>query len=356
MVKVLAAAGCVAVLVACDSAVAPPRITPSPTISETESPAAVLRVQMDRLFVEHTIALAKMTLAAGAGRHEEFRAYAGVLAANGSEVSALFASAVGVTAGGKIGAAWTDGNNYAVDYIVASATHDGDRAQTAMQQLSTNYVNELSTALLPNLPPPSDNVPKNTASEVTGFKTLVDDAVAGSYPAAFTDLALAVARASGSADVLADGIAHEFPDRYPGDALHESVNARAEFGVSLTTEAGYYSMLTEAVVAKAAAEQGGATQAITSNAAALPPPTEVWSQETALLVAYAATGNATAREKVLSRASAPLDLTSAFEALLKVIDDQRSRAYGSLGDDDRASAAAFAAVADVIATGSSPSS
>ncbi len=354
MVKFLAAAGCVAVLVACDSSVAPARVTPLPTISEIESPAAILRVQLDDLFAEHMITLAKMALAAAAGRHDEFHAYAGVLAANGSDVTAMFSSAVGVTAGGKIGTAWNHGNDYAVDYIVASATHDSDSAQTAMQQLSSDYGTELTSALLPNLPGQADNVPKNTATEVMAFKTLVDDTVAGSYASTFTDIAGAVRAASSSADVLADDIALEFPDRYPGDAAQASVTSRANLSVSLTAQAAYYAMLTQAVVAKAAAEQSGAAQAITANATALPPPPDVWSQETALLVAYATTGNATARARVLSSASAPLDLTSAFEALLKVIDDQRSKAYGSLGDDDRASAVAFAAIADQLPVAPTP--
>jgi hypothetical protein len=340
MVRALAAAACVIVVVACASPVAPPEGSPSSSSANGDTPAATLDRHLDQLFVEHTMTLAKLTLAAAAGRQDEFHAYAGVLAANGSDVAALFTSAIGVTAGDKVGASWNDGNNFAVDYIVASATQDSAGAQAARQKLSNDYVSEMSSALASVSPAPGSSS-QAVSAEVVAFTTLVDDTVAGSYAKTFTDLPAAVAGSTGFADVVASEIAKAFPDRFPGTVD----SAPAHRAAGLAAQAAYYSMLTQAVVAKSGAEQAGASQALTANTQALPTSTDLWSQETPLLIAYATNGDAPTRQNVMDRAAGPPDLTTAFGALLQVIDDQRASAYGSLGADDRAAALAFAAAA-----------
>src|SRR5258706_11408200 len=132
-----------------------------------------------------------------------------------------------------------------------------------MNSLSNDYGTQLSSALLPALPAQSDNVPKLIAADVMAFKTIVDDAVGGSYPTAFSDLAAALMGTAGFADVLAGKIAQQFPDRFSGDPFHKAAATRAGLAVHLAVQAAFYTMLTQAIVAGAQAEQSGATHAAT---------------------------------------------------------------------------------------------
>jgi len=68
--------------------------------------------------------IAKLAVAATAGRKDEFHSYAGALAANGGDITTLMRSALGETVGNQFGQAWSAGNNYFVDYLVAAVTHD----------------------------------------------------------------------------------------------------------------------------------------------------------------------------------------------------------------------------------------
>jgi len=82
----------------------------------------------------------------------------------------------------------------------------------------------------------------------------------------------------------------------------------------------------------------------------------LWEQESQLLAEYAKSGDPAIGQKVLNRAAPPVDigapyapdLTTAFTAILKVVDDQRGTAFDTLGGDDRAAAVEFTAAADEI--------
>ena len=299
---------------------------------------------MDLVFVAHTVALAKVALAAAAGRRDEFFAYAKVLAGNGTDATSLFRLAIGETASAQAGLAWSNGNNYAIDYIVGAATHNDAASQVAIQKLANDYVTQLSAAL-----PQSDNVQRLAASGVGDLRKLVDDTVAGSFQAAFADLAAAIKGSAGFADALAAKITQDYPDRFPGDPYQGAATTRAALAVGLASQAGYYSMFTQAIVAGASGEQAGASQALAANAPSLSGISTAWANVLDPLTAYAKNGDSASRQAVL--AAAPSETGAAFTALLVVVDDQRAKAYEKLVTDDPSSAATFASIADEVAAG-----
>lgn len=350
MRRVLVAGVCGMLLLAgCGSSVGAPATSPSSDHSDAYTPAATLRVKLDLVFVEHTATLAKLTFAATAGRRDEFFAYAKVLAGNGSDVSSLFRLAIGETASAAVATAWANGNNYAIDYIVAGATHDDAASQTAIHKLSNDYVTQLSAALAPTLGASPDDISRLVAADVMALKTLVDDTASASLQKSFADLPAAIAASAGFADELARNVAQHYPDRFPGDPDAKAAAARSQLEVGLASQAAYYSMFTQAVVAGAGGEQAGASQAIAANTPSLSAISTAWAQALDPLSAYAKNGDAASRQAVLS--AAPSDADAAFTALLVVVDDQRAKAYAKLVTDDPSSAATFASIADEVAAG-----
>ncbi|TMC12461.1 MAG: hypothetical protein E6J30_00850, partial [Chloroflexi bacterium] len=93
MLKVLAAcAAGVVCLAGCASTIALP--TPSASsVPSANSPAADVRARMALLMGEQTYVVAKLTVAAMAGRKDEFGSYADLLAANGVELNGVLGKA-----------------------------------------------------------------------------------------------------------------------------------------------------------------------------------------------------------------------------------------------------------------------
>ena len=362
MVRALAAAGCILALVSCDSSIS---LRPAPPGFGADSPAANLGVHFGLLFAEHTIAFGKLTLAAAAGRAVEFRADAALLAANGTDVADALTSALGPTSSAQVDAAWTAGDNGRVDYIVAAVTHDQAKADAASSQLDSS-VSALSNPLEAALSHQDDNLPRLAQADVAEFRKVVDDAVAGTYEIALSDLVTAASSSAGFGQLLASDIARQFPDRYPGDPQTKAAQLRAGAGVRLEIEAYLLTSLTNATVASATGEQSAAMvtagreqTSITGIIADLFGASSgthlqaTWAALTQAVVAYAKSGDAASHGAALAAAIPPSDtygpdLTGPVAALLQVVDDQRTPTLTKLPSDDRSAAAQFAAVADGI--------
>jgi hypothetical protein len=178
---------------------------------------------------------------------------------------------------------------------------------------------------------------------------VVDDAAAAAFAKLYSDIAAAQGQAGAFGDALSEQIVHQFPDRYPGDAGASVVDSRVHLNAAVQRQAYVMTMASAAAVAGNNEDLAAASAALVTNVAALPPPAAVWTDEVALIVAYAKTGDATIRQNVLDRAATPESLNTAFTATLQVIDDQRAKAYDKLAIQDRAAATAFATFADEAA-------
>ena len=312
------------------------------------------------------MALGKMALAAGAGRHDEFRTDATILASTSADVNALVASALGPSSGADFSRAWATGDNARVDYIIGSVTHDGAKTEAAKNAL-VDSATQLSTAVQAALSPPVANIPKLESDEVDNFRNFVDEVTGGAYQTALSDLTKAQFASRTLARIIVGRIVGEFPDRFPGDPQSTAATLRANLASNLLAESYLLTALAGATIAAQVAEQDADRHTVTALdgnaiAGALAP---LFGEATGAhletvfdtlgqaLAAYASDGDTANRQRALATAAPSTspygpDMTAAVSAVLQVVDDLRAKAYASVPMDDRAAAAEFATVADVL--------
>jgi hypothetical protein len=131
-------------------------------------------------------------------------------------------------------------------------------------------------------------------------------------------------------------------------------------------------MTTNAAASQRPAEQAGAAASLTANADALgklftemsgagagTQIAQLWGARNADLIAYATNGDASARQGLTEKfatgfyalAPVPVAIETVREqvlAMIKVVDDQRAKAFKQVAGDDRAAASAMRAIADRI--------
>jgi hypothetical protein len=357
--KALTAALGAVVICACSGSVSMTTASPTPTLSQAETPAANLRVHADLLLGEHTFAVAKLAIAAAAGRKDEYDSYARLLALDGGDLETLLRSAVGETAGAQFGTAWSRLNNSLVDYIVASVTHDQKAQAAAASSLTGTSVPQIASALQSGTSMPSDQATQLAGDVVTSLKLVIDDAAGGAFSKVYDDVAAAHAHAVAIADAVVTLVALEFQDRFPGDPKDKAAEFRASMNSRLQEQAYLVTMATDAVIAGTPADVRGAFATLATNAQALSSSfgavfgdaagarfASMWTQVASSMGSYAKSGDPAVRQGVASRA-AP-EVGDAIQALLTVIDDQRVKSYLKLATDDRAAAGAMAAAGDAI--------
>jgi hypothetical protein len=382
MVRSLAAALALAlVLVACSSSINLPVATATPSAAGADSPAADLRTHVDLLFGEHTFVIAKLSVAAAAGRKDEFQSYAGMLAANGGDVTTLMRSALGETAGAQFGQAWATGNNYYVDYMVGAVTHDQAKEEAAALGLTDTYVPQLAQVLTSSLPLSQGEAVTFVGGQSMGAKLTIDHAVAADYPKLYADLGIDYAKEIAFGDALAVAVAARFPDRFPGDLKSKAVDFRASLD-SLFQEHAYLTTLAsdafyegaaaakDASIGALAASTGSMSHlfSTTFGATAGSQADQLWSREDASFVAYAKARDQTsqlAASDALHNDSAPqltaflhaqsgvvVDVNGQILATIQVMDDHDSHGYPQIATDDRAAAGLLVAIGDAVSGGS----
>jgi hypothetical protein len=321
------------------------------------------------LFGEHTYLLAKLSVAAAGGHKDEYHSYAGVLASNSLNLTNLFAASMGQTEGAEFSRLWIEENNFFVDYLVATVTHDQASATAAISGLTGAYVPQMVRFLGASIQFPAAAGQQMATDQVTGTKSFSDDAVAGSLSPMYAHLLNAYTKAMSFGDAIAIRTAAQFADRYPGDATAKAVDLRANVDGVLQAEAYLLTMTTGATVAGNQSELTAARDAVAANtqslatvftgafgAASGTQAGKVWDNETLLLIAYARSGDQAVQRNVIAAAVPPPgdptmnspDLRSAVTAVLHTVDDQRSKAYTSLADDDRAAAVQLVAIGDAL--------
>ena len=337
---------------------------------------------MDLLYGERLFAVGKLAVAGASGRKDEYHTYAGLLAGNGGDAAALFKSALGETQGAQLGQAWTLGNNYAVDYLVAGVTHDRAKAAAAMAILTTQSVPSMAHVLAGALPMSLENATQLATDQVTATKLVIDDAISGSASAFYTDLRAGYVSATEAGDTIAKAIVSSLPDAFPGGASDATASFRVELDTLVQEYAYLLTMATRAVLsggasgrtavkvvlgsaALAIAQRIGASLGPTAGAEAQP----IWAGLSVSLLAYAIAPDDSARQaavNALSYTSAPqlnafvheqshltVDVQPVIAAALQAIDDQRNKSYGTAGRDDRQWAVLMAGLGDHI-TGATP--
>jgi hypothetical protein len=376
MVKLLAAyAAGVVCLAGCAGTIALPTSSAS-GVPGANSPAADLRARMALLMGEHTYVLAKLTVAAAAGRKDEFGSYADLLAANGSELSGVISKAMGASAFPKLAQSWTRGDGFFVDYMVAVTTRQQDLADAAMMNLNTTYVPEVAQELSTPLNISTSSVNRMLTDQVTTIKQFIDDAAAGTPSAFYPDVRAAYAKSIAMGASIAEATVWKFPDKYPGDAAAEGAKTRAQLDSLLQEHAYLLSMTTDAGSTGATAETAAAKSSLQANAQDLShtiasifgsqsgtEAAQLWSDEDKSFVAYASAGDDATKSaalNALNQTSTPaltgflnglhvtVDVASVTHQTIGVIDDQRAKSYAIVAAEDRQSAALLISLGNLL--------
>jgi hypothetical protein len=346
-----------------------PITTASPSFNPSDSKAADFRTRLDLLLAEHTMLAAKQAIAAS-NHSDAYAGYLVLLTANATSLVDLVRSAYGNTAATQFDEAWRIQNGYVIDYTIGLVTHNDDKSNGAMSGLLNGFVPQFAK-LVASLT--SISVASTTQLQtqlIAQLKEVIDKEVAQTYTAMYPALRLAYATSALVGDALAISVVQQFPDKFPGDASNKSVDARVALNGLLQEHSYLATMTTDAAFNQRTAEQTAAAASLGANAEALSKLfTEVvgsaagatvqqlWGARNSDLIAYATTGDAAARQgltdKFVTRfygiaPTAAANTRDQALATIKVIDDQRAKAFKAIAADDRAAAAAMQPIADRI--------
>jgi hypothetical protein len=348
-----------------------PITSPSPSATPTDSKAANLRTQLDLLLGEHVMVVAKQAVAAS-NHTDDYAGYLTLLTTNSNSLVEIVRSGFGNAAATQIEQAWASQNGYLVDYTIGLATHNEDKSKAALSGLEKTFVPQFAQVVTSLTQLPSAQTTQLATLQVAQMKTIIDEEVAQSYPKMYADLRAAYADRLRLGDGLAVRMAQQFPDKFPGDPSTKAVDTRVSLNYLLQEHSYLATMTTNAAASKRSAEQGGAAASLTANADALgklftemsgagagTQIAQLWGARNADLIAYATNGDASARQGLTEKfvtgfyalAPVPVAIETAREqvlATIKVVDDQRAKAFKQVAGDDRAAAAGMQAVADRI--------
>jgi hypothetical protein len=382
----LVAALAFAVLAGCTTSTGPSASTPragSPSpvaFNPAESKAADFRTRLDLLLGEHVIAVAKESSAAG---RDEYASYLRLLTSNGTDLTELVRSALGDNAATSFNQIWSTQNDNLVNYTIGLVTHNKSKADGAMLNLVRRFVPQFSQFMATAAAVPLDPITQLTTQHLFETKAMIDDQFATSYTRSYADLRIVYAQASRIGDALAPKIAERFPDKFPGNPSTKAVDVRVSMNNLLQEHAYLATMATSAALGDRAAEQAAATRALGDNAGELGTLfgslfgqlvatrfSQVWASKDAATLAYVASSTGAAKQTALGQLSDVFvtqfsgfvqdssglassvirpALQSQVEAMITVLDEQRSKSSANLGPDDRAANASMQPVADLIA-------
>jgi hypothetical protein len=179
------------------------------------SPAADLRVALDRLLAEHAF-LTIEQMRSGLVDGPDFEAAAAAVEGNSTEVAAAIGSIYGDAAVEPFGDIWRSHIGYLVDYAVARGHDDAAAQQQALDGLAVYRVRlaDFLTAANPGvaLGPITEALDMHTAQLVEFIRA--EDA--GDHAGAYAIEREAYPHMFEVGDALAKVIANRFPDRYTG--------------------------------------------------------------------------------------------------------------------------------------------
>lgn len=329
--------------------------------------------------------IAKESLAATANRSDEYKGYATLLTTNGSDLTGVMASAFGASAAAQFDQVWAEQNNYFVEYTVGVVSHDAGKSSGAASSLINGFVPKFAKLMSSIASIPLDPITQLSTEQVLETKAIIDDQAALNNARMFSDLHRAYAQASRIGDALAAAMARKFSDKFPGDPTNKAVDFRVHLSALLEEHSYLATMTTSATAAGRSTEQAAALSALAANADELGTLfsqvfgaatgtrfDQVWSARDAELVVYAGNADSATRQGALTNltmtfvaqfsslvddstdlggteVSNPIQIQ--VEAIVRAIDDQKSKSATLVAADDHAAAAATSPIADVIATG-----
>jgi hypothetical protein len=194
------------------------------------SPAAQLRVDLDRLLAEHAF-LTIEQMRSGLTNGPDFAAAATAVEANSTEVAAAIGSVYGEAAVDPFGEIWRSHIGYLVDYAVSLGKNDTTGQQTALTGLAT-YRRNLAT-FLTGANPGVDLAGITEALDMHTAQLLefIDTEDKGDHLGAYAIERTAYPHMFDVGDALAKVIANKFPERFTG--LNVAYSAAGTLRVTL---------------------------------------------------------------------------------------------------------------------------
>jgi hypothetical protein len=347
-----------------------PAGSPSPSARPADSKAADLRTQLDLLLGEHVMVVAKQSVAAS-NHTDEYPGYLTLLASNANSLTSLIRSAFGNNAANQFAQAWAIQNGYLVDYTIGVVTHNDAKSNGAMSGLVNGFAPQFAQLIASLTQVSSDSITQIETEQLTDTKAVIDDETSQSYGRLYVDLRTAYAHNSHIGDMLAVGVAQQFPDKFPGDPSISAVDARVSLNDLLQEHSYLTTMMSDAGIAGRSAEAATALGAIAAVRNDIGPVIgfllgpdartgfpQLWGIRDADVFAYANASDSTARQRLtgsfvtqfsaLTRVPAA-SIRDQMTATLTTIDDQRAKTYKKVAADDRAATGAMQAIADQIA-------
>ncbi len=183
--------------------------------TQTTSPAANLRITLDRLLAEHAL-LAIEATQRGLQGGKDFPALGRALDRNSVELSQAIASVFGKQAGQKFlngKFMWRDHIRFFVDYTVAKAGNNRAGQQRAVNNLK-GYIGAFSAFLSQATGLPQSALQKGITQHVMQLKGQLDEYAAGRYAAAYTTANAAYEHMFMTGDTLSGAIVKQSPSKF----------------------------------------------------------------------------------------------------------------------------------------------
>ena len=177
------------------------------------SPAAELRVYLDRLLGEHLI-LAAEAMRAGVANTPDFAAARQALDANAKDLEDAIGGVYGADAGAAFGEVWAAHLVAYLDYIDAVRAGDQDRMTTVRQTLEGygKVLGDFLAGANPKLR--ADDVATLISAHTASLVKMVDEYRAGDQAAAYATADEAYVHMFMVGDAIAAAIAAQFPQRF----------------------------------------------------------------------------------------------------------------------------------------------
>jgi hypothetical protein len=202
-------------LVACPPAIAGEPSPGSGAPVDLSSPAAELRVDLDRLLAEHAF-LTIEQMRSGLSNAPDFAAAATAVEANSTEVAAAIGSIYGESAVEPFGDIWRSHIGYLVDYAIGLREENAAAREAALQGLG-DYRAKLNTFLGDANPGVDlDEIAAALDTHTAQLIEFIDATHDGDHGGAYALEREAYPHMFEVGDALAKVIANRFPDRYPG--------------------------------------------------------------------------------------------------------------------------------------------
>jgi hypothetical protein len=189
------------------------------------SPAADLRVTLDRLLAEHAI-LAVIAMQNGIDGSGDFEASAGALLANADDLAAAIGSVYGAEAAKAFDGLWKQHIGFFVDYVVATGKKDEAGRKAALDKLG-NYKKDFSAFLSSATDIEASALAAGLQMHVDQLVSAFDSYVAKDYTTTYASVRSAYAHMFMTGDALAGAITAKFPDKFTaGNTTKGSVDLR----------------------------------------------------------------------------------------------------------------------------------